>query len=201
MLWSYVQLDDGTQFAYAETRDDGTVRIAVERPVDFGFDHAECFLPTVKWFNIEGFTADDLKFLTEFVRSNAPFNFEFAERQKPDRRFRRWPPDALLLNGKYPMISSSDISTVASRVLAQYDVSEAYLFGSFARGEQTPDSDIDLRLVCGNAMTFGTLYELSHELEKELGRKVDIITNPPEHMHPAFRKSIEQDEVRVYEAL
>lgn len=99
------------------------------------------------------------------------------------------------------MISPSDISTAVSRVLARYDVSEAYLFGSFARGEQTPDSDIDLRLVCGNTMTFGALYELSHELENELGRKVDIVTNPPEHMRPTFRKSIEQDEVRVYKAL
>lgn len=99
------------------------------------------------------------------------------------------------------MISPSDISTSASRVLAQYDVSKAYLFGSFARGEQTPDSDIDLRLVCGNTMTFGTLYELSHELERELGRKVDIVTNPPERMRSAFRESIEQDEVRIYEAL
>lgn len=99
------------------------------------------------------------------------------------------------------MISTTDISTAASRVLAQYDVSEAYLFGSFTRGEQTPDSDIDLRLVCGNTMTFGKLYELSHELEMVLGRKVDIVTNPPEHMRPAFRKSIEQDEVCVYEAL
>lgn len=99
------------------------------------------------------------------------------------------------------MISPSDISTAVSRVLARYDVREAYLFGSFARGEQTPDSDIDLRLVCGNTMTFGTLYLLSHELEKELGRKVDIVTNPPDHMRPAFRKSIEQDEVRIYEVL
>lgn len=98
------------------------------------------------------------------------------------------------------MISPTEISTVASLVLAQYDVSEAFLFGSFARGEQAPNSDIDLRLVCGNTMTFGTLYELSHELERELGRKVDIVTNPPEHMRPAFRKSIEQDEVRIYEA-
>ena len=99
------------------------------------------------------------------------------------------------------MISTTDISTAVSRVLTQYDVSEAYIFGSFARGEQTPDSDIDLRLVCGNTMTFGTLYELSYELEMELGRKVDIVTNPPEHMRPAFRKSIEQEEVLVYEAL
>lgn len=99
------------------------------------------------------------------------------------------------------MISLDYISSAVCRVLAQYDVSEAYLFGSFARGEQTPDSDIDLRLVGGNTMTFGTLYELSYKLEKELGRKVDIVTNPPEHMRPAFRKSIEQDEERVYEAL
>lgn len=96
------------------------------------------------------------------------------------------------------MITPTDISTAASRVLAQYDVSEAYLFGSFARGEQTPDSDIDLRLVCGNTMTFGTLYELTHELERELGRKVEIVTNPPEHMRPAFRKSIKQEEIRLY---
>ena len=82
MLWSYVQLDDGTQFAYSETREDGTVRVAVERPVDYGFDHADCFLPAVKWFNVEGFTADDLNFLTECIRSNAPFIFELVERQK-----------------------------------------------------------------------------------------------------------------------
>lgn len=53
-----------------------------ERPVDFGFDHSECSLPAVKWFNVEGFSADDLSFLTESVRANAPFIFELAERQK-----------------------------------------------------------------------------------------------------------------------
>lgn len=98
------------------------------------------------------------------------------------------------------MITLADISSTISRVLARYDVREAYLFGSFARGEQAPDSDIDLRLACGATMTFGTLYELSLELEKEPGRKVDIITNPPEHMRPALRKNLEQDEVRLYEA-
>lgn len=96
------------------------------------------------------------------------------------------------------MITLVDISAVSSRVLPRYNVHEAYLFGSFARGEQTPESDIDLRLVCDDTMTFGTLYELSLELEMELGRKIDIITNPPELMRPAFRKSIEREEVRLY---
>lgn len=98
------------------------------------------------------------------------------------------------------MITLVDMSAAVSRGLSRYDVREAYLFGSFARGEQTPDSDIDLRLVCGDSMTFSTLYELSLELEEELGREVEIVTNPPERMRPAFRKNIEQDEVRLYEA-
>lgn len=98
------------------------------------------------------------------------------------------------------MITLADISSAVSHVLPRYDVREAYLFGSFARGEQTSESDIDLRLVCGDSMTFGTLYELSLELEEKIGRKIDIVTNPPEHMRPAFRKSIEQDEVHIYEA-
>ena len=99
------------------------------------------------------------------------------------------------------MITLADISAAVSCVLLHYDVREAYLFGSFARGEQTPDSDIDLRLVCGDTMTFGTLHELSLELEMELGRQVDIVTNPLVRMRLAFRKSTEQDEVCVYEAL
>ena len=96
------------------------------------------------------------------------------------------------------MITFVDISTAVSRVLPRYDVREAYLFGSFARGEQKPKSDIDLRIVCGGSMTFGTLYELTLELEEALVRKVDIVTNPPEHMRPAFRKCIEQEEIRLY---
>lgn len=99
------------------------------------------------------------------------------------------------------MITLADISSALTRVLPRYDVREAYLFGSFARGEQTPDSDIDLRLACGDSMTFGALYQLSLDLEDELGRKVDIVTNSPQHMHPTFRKNIKQDEVRLYEVV
>ena len=99
------------------------------------------------------------------------------------------------------MITLADISSALTRLLPRYDVREAYLFGSFARGEQTPDSDIDLRLACGDSMTFGALYQLSLDLEDEFGRKIDIVTNPPQNMHPTFRKNIKKDEERLYEAV
>ena len=49
-------------------------------------------------------------------------------------------------------------------------------------------------------MMFGTLYKPSLKLERLLERKVDIVTNPPEHMRQPFRKNIKQDEVCIYEA-
>lgn len=41
---------------------------------------------------------------------------------------------------------------------------------------------------------------VSLEIKEGLGRKAEIVTNRPGHMRPAFRKSIEQDEVRIYES-
>ena len=69
------------------------------------------------------------------------------------------------------MISLDYLSSAVSRVLAQYDVSEAYLFGSFARGEQTPDSDIDLRLICGNTMTFARFTNSPMSSRGNLGER------------------------------
>lgn len=84
--------------------------------------------------------------------------------------------------------------------MKNYDVQEVYIFGSYARGDQQPGSDIDLRLVCGPSMTFGLLYEISEMLKKKLGCNVDIIANPIDQMRPAFRENILRDEVKLYEA-
>lgn len=97
-------------------------------------------------------------------------------------------------------LTKQDIAEAIERVLADYDVEKAYLFGSFARGDVCQSSDVDLRLVCGPSMTFGLLDELTEKLESELGRDVEIVTNPPEHMRPSFRKRIEKDEVLLYGA-
>ena len=48
-------------------------------------------------------------------------------------------------------LTRDDIASALGDVLAHYDVREAYLLGSFAREEQSPSSDIDLRFVCTGA--------------------------------------------------
>ena len=87
-----------------------------------------------------------------------------------------------------------------AEILESYDVERAFLFGSYARGDNTADSDVDLRFECGPTMSYGALYEISQKLENVLGTTVDIVTNPPEYMRPRFRKCIKDDEVLLYES-
>ena len=84
-------------------------------------------------------------------------------------------------------------------MLAQYDVSEAYLFGSFARGEQTPDSDIDLRLEVDREQGFG-LFALSafgEAVRKETGRQVDLVSS--DHLDDDLAAVIEREGVILYD--
>ncbi|MCC6804921.1 MAG: nucleotidyltransferase family protein [Anaerolineae bacterium] len=48
------------------------------------------------------------------------------------------------------------------------------LFGSFVRGEQTPDSDIDI-LVTLARPTYNTYSSIRFYLEDLFGRKVDLV--------------------------
>lgn len=61
-------------------------------------------------------------------------------------------------------------------VLRQHGVRRAGVFGSFARGEQTPESDIDLLVEPDAHATFFTLARLEMALEEMLSRPVDLIT-------------------------
>ena len=61
--------------------------------------------------------------------------------------------------------------------LSAYGVRSLGLFGSFERGEQTADSDIDILIeFTPEAHTFDNFMEISFLLEDLLGRKVDLVT-------------------------
>lgn len=76
----------------------------------------------------------------------------------------------------------------------------AYVFGSCARGEQTPESDIDVRLVLDRSERFNLrdLAQFAKRVEQKTGLEVDVVT-AEKVADPALSAAIEREKVLVYE--
>lgn len=91
----------------------------------------------------------------------------------------------------------SEIKSIVSRLAKQYGAERIYLFGSYARGDSTPASDIDLRIDKGSIRGF-QLGGLLLDLEASLGVPVDLV--PTSSLDQRFLDAIQKDEVLLYEA-
>ena len=76
-----------------------------------------------------------------------------------------------------------------------YGIETIGLFGSCARGEQLPDSDIDVCLKLKKASFFDRM-SIKEELENIFNCKVDVVSLGA-MMRPLFRKNLERDAVFV----
>ena len=56
------------------------------------------------------------------------------------------------------------------------DISYLALFGSYARGDQKKNSDIDLLVNFKNPVDFFELYDIEQKFSSILGRKIDLVT-------------------------
>ena len=72
------------------------------------------------------------------------------------------------------------------------------LFGSFARGEAGPNSDVDLIVEFLHPTGFLALVRLERELSEVLGRKVDLLTE--QAISPHLREKILNEQQVLYEA-
>ena len=90
-----------------------------------------------------------------------------------------------------------------TQIIAEYfktqPVLKVWLFGSFARGEQTPESDVDILIVPDRSQHFSlfTLSGMYEDLKELLGREVDLITDGG--LMPFARESAERDKILIYE--
>ena len=103
-----------------------------------------------------------------------------------------------------------EIKEISYDILKKYQIEKAYVFGSYARGEATQESDIDIMIKRGNTnLTFSALGQLFEELEEALQKKVDIVTeeaytdikNDKECLKQAkmlFYTNILNDRVKIY---
>ena len=78
----------------------------------------------------------------------------------------------------------------------QYGVKKVYLFGSYARGEASPGSDIDICIEKGNLRTLFELSGFCQDLEEALESKVDLVTTSG--MSGEFKEQVEKDMILIY---
>jgi hypothetical protein len=93
-------------------------------------------------------------------------------------------------------VSEADLAALCSR----YHVRELSLFGSAARGEARPDSDVDLLVVFEEGARVGllALAALQRELSDLLGRRVDLV--PKDGLKPALREEVLSEAEVLYAA-
>jgi predicted nucleotidyltransferase len=90
-----------------------------------------------------------------------------------------------------------------TRKIAEYfktqPVLKAWLFGSFARGEETPESDVDILVEFDQNSRVSLMKHAGMivDLEQKLNRPIDLVVNGT--LLPFATKSAERDKILIYE--
>jgi uncharacterized protein len=88
------------------------------------------------------------------------------------------------------------ISQIIRPILEKYHIKKASIFGSFSRGREKRGSDIDILVEMGDMGGLFVMSRMKNEMEKVLGRKVDLLTY--RSIHPLLRKNIMNDQILIY---
>lgn len=103
--------------------------------------------------------------------------------------------------------SVDELKRIITPIAFKYAVSSVYIFGSYARGEATDNSDVDVLIDCEGSNIKGLfdLGALQNDLNESLNKPVDLVTIDsmvqPEAIRrtPWFAKNIEQERIVIYE--
>ena len=78
---------------------------------------------------------------------------------------------------------------------SRYHIKSLGVFGSYVRGEQRPDSDVDLLIEFSDPPSLFQFLALEHELSEVVGHKVDLVMK--DALKPAIGQRILQEVVTV----
>ena len=95
--------------------------------------------------------------------------------------------------------TQTDIIPKIQQYLATQPVERAWLFGSFSRGEEREDSDVDILVDFKEDEAVGLFKYCSimNGMTDVLGRNVDLVQNGT--LLPFAIKSVEQDKILIFE--
>lgn len=77
----------------------------------------------------------------------------------------------------------------------RYSVSRLGVFGSYARGEERAESDIDILVEFAKAPDLFEFFEIEEYLEDALGKKIDLVRE--QALKPQMRETVLEEVVFV----
>ena len=92
--------------------------------------------------------------------------------------------------------SLDEIRNIAAPIAARHGVAALYLFGSYARGEATPESDLDFRIEKGKIRSLFQLTGFEMDMEESFDKPLDVLTTSM--LSEQFLRSIQPEEVLIY---
>lgn len=94
------------------------------------------------------------------------------------------------------ILTIEKIKEVCVNILSKYPVEYCYLFGSYAKGKATGESDVDL-LVC-TSVTGIEFFGLVEELREKLKKKVDVLDQKQIENNFELTNEILKDGIKIY---
>ena len=94
------------------------------------------------------------------------------------------------------ILSVQEIMNVCDDVFPKYGVEYAYLFGSYAKGDPTDASDVDI-LISTTAAGL-RFFELAEELREKLRKRTDLIGKEQLRQNEDLMNEILRDGIRIY---
>ena len=89
------------------------------------------------------------------------------------------------------------IKDVIAPIAAKYGVESIYVFGSYARGEATIDSDIDFLVFGGKDFKLSMVYALAEEIREAFGKDVDVFEINEINVGSDFYENVMKEKVLV----
>lgn len=96
--------------------------------------------------------------------------------------------------------STAVITKIIAEYFATQPILKAWLFGSFARGEQNSKSDVDILFepdYVSKPFTLFTMGGIYMDLKELLGRDIDLVATGS--LSPTMEKYVEKDKILIYE--
>lgn len=95
------------------------------------------------------------------------------------------------------ILTMAEIKEVLHTLLTRYNAKYAIVFGSYARGDATPDSNLDVIIVGGKDFIPRNIFALAEDLRELIGRNADVFEIREANAGTPFYESVMREGVKI----